>query len=196
MKHKSTLLLLVAVVIAGLVAYSLSKKPTSAEAARQRRRLLPDLHAGEVKRLAIQGPDGRIVCRREGADEWRILEPVNVRADRWRIEGILDNLETAEKVSSTFPRDIAQYGLDEPARTVTVSLDESGAPAWTLKIGKPAGAAESVFVALDGHEGVFAVDKDVTDRTAVTVMNLRSRALVPRLSARALGGVPRSFELK
>jgi len=188
MKYKSTLLLLVAVVIAGLTAYSLSKKPTSAEAARQRRRLLPDFQAGEVRRLAIQGPDGRIVCRREGADEWRILEPVNVRADRWRIEGILDQLETAEKVSSTFPRsgrdlDMAQYGLDEPARTVTVSLDESGAPAWTLKIGKPAGAAESVFVALDGQEGVFAVNKDVTDRAAVTVMDLRSRALAPRISA-------------
>ena len=97
MKYKSTLLLLVAVAIAGLVAYSLSKKPTSLEATRARKKLLPDFQTADVKHLTIESDDGRIVCQRESAEEWRILEPLEVRADRWQVEAILDELETAER---------------------------------------------------------------------------------------------------
>jgi hypothetical protein len=188
MKYKSTLILLVAVGVAGLVAYSLSKKPTSEEVAKTRKKLLPDFHTADVRQLTIESADGSIVCHRESADEWRIQKPLDVRADRWQVEGILDKLETAEKVSSTFPEagaslDMAQYGLKDPTRTVIASVDEAGKPTWTLRIGKPTGVGDTTFVAVDGEEGVFAVKKDVADKTDATLMGLRSKALAPRISS-------------
>ena len=183
MNYKSTLLLLIAVVVAALVAHSLSRKPSSQEVAAQRKRLLPDFRAADVKLLTIEGPNGRLVCRREGADKWRIIEPVNVRADRWEVQDILDKLETAEKVSwELAPGDPALYGLEHPVRTVTASRSGPAASAWTLRIGKEAGVAGTVWVAIEGREGVFAVSKDVVDTTDATLARLRSKELAPRIS--------------
>ncbi|MHC5035371.1 MAG: hypothetical protein ACYTFZ_10080 [Planctomycetota bacterium] len=64
MKHKSTLLLFIAVIIAGLVAYSLSRKPTSHELQKQRRNLLTDFDSSKIETLQIQQGDLRLTCRR------------------------------------------------------------------------------------------------------------------------------------
>lgn len=187
MKHKSTLLLLAAVVIAAVVAYSLSKKPTSEELARQRKRLLADFRTAEVGTLIIEEGDRRLLCRRQDGEEWRIVEPVGVRADRWEVEGILDEFELAEKVSSVYPArgeslDLAVYGLKEPVRSVTMSGAGPGGRTWTVLVGKETGAADTVFVTVEGQEGVFGVSKDIAEKAAVTLTDLRSKKLAPRIS--------------
>ncbi|MCK4374535.1 MAG: DUF4340 domain-containing protein, partial [Candidatus Brocadiae bacterium] len=187
MKHKFTLLLLAAVVIAAVVAYSLSKKPTSEELARQRKRLLADFRTAEIGTLIIEEGDRRLLCRRQDGEEWRIVEPVGVRADRWEVEGILDDFELAEKVSSVYPArgeslDLAVYGLKEPVRSVTMSGAGPGGRTWTVLVGKETGAADTVFVTVEGQEAVFGVSKDVAEKAAVTLTDLRSKKLAPRIS--------------
>ncbi|MHC4592276.1 MAG: DUF4340 domain-containing protein, partial [Planctomycetota bacterium] len=210
MKHKSTLLLLIAVVIAGFVAYSLSRKPASHELQKQRKDLLTEFESSQIQTLKIEQGDSRLTCRREDRDGWRIVEPVNVRADRWEVESILDKFELAEKVASYYPDkgkqlNAAEYGLDKPTRTVTMDMGEDGDRSWTVLIGKDASVADSVFVAVEGQDGVFAVAKDVVDKTAVSVTDLRSKKLASRIgvfdlekvsvSARALdGGQPLEVE--
>jgi hypothetical protein len=185
-KYKSTIVLLLAVAIAGVVAYSLSKKPTSEELERQRKRLLPDFKTADVVSLVIESGGKRFACRRGDNDEWRLTEPVAVRADRAQVEDILDKLELAEKVSAAYPEkgkplDLAQYGLKEPVRKVAVEV--SGAPArtWTILVGKEAGAADSVFVMVEGQAGVYAVGKDVVQKTSAALTDLRSKNLVAPL---------------
>lgn len=189
MRYKSTLLLLAAVVIAGIVAYSLSRKPSSEELQKLRKRLLADMESHNIEMLTIEAGQERLVCLRDTAgDGWRVAEPVQVRADRWDVEGILDKLELAEKVSSIFPSgeetlDLAQYDLDEPVRKVTLSENRPGGRTWTVLIGREAGIADSVYVAVEGEGAVYAVKKDVADKTDVTLTDVRSKRLAARISA-------------
>ncbi|MHC5035372.1 MAG: DUF4340 domain-containing protein, partial [Planctomycetota bacterium] len=86
-----------------------------------------------------------------------------------------------------------------------MDMGEGGERSWTVLIGKDAGVADSVFVSVEGQDGVFALPRDVVDKTAVSVTDLRSKRLAPRigvfdlekvnLSARALdGGQPLEVE--
>jgi len=178
--------LLAAVIIAALVAFSLSRKPTSEELDKQRKRLLADFKSADIETLTLEEGDRRIVCRREGADEWRVLEPIQVPADGGQVEGILDRLELAEKVASIYPEkgkslDLAQYGLDKPARRITATARGGAGATWTVLVGKEGGVADSVFVALEGRPAVYAVRKDAVQKTAATATDLRSKNLAPRI---------------
>ena len=120
MKHKSTILLFVAVAIAGVVAYSLSRKPTSEELSQQRRRVLKDFKASDITSVTIEKDGKRLVCRREDGGDWRITEPVDVRADRYELQDMLDAFAAANMISSpAFPKpgqalNMSVYGLDKP----------------------------------------------------------------------------------
>jgi len=184
-RYKSTLLLLVVVAIAGVVAYSLSRKPTSEELGKQRKLFLAEFKTADAQSLAIEEGDKRLVCRRDADGTWRIAEPVQVPADRWEVEGILDKFETAQKVSSAYaergkPLELAQYGMDKPVRKVAITA--SAGRTWTILVGKDAPLGDSVFVALQGQEGVYAVAKDVARKAAVTLATLRSKNLAPRIA--------------
>ncbi len=189
MKYKSTLLLLIAVVIAGVVAHSLSKEPTSEELQKLRKRLLADMNTSNIETLIMEAGEQRLVCERQADADvgWRITGPIEVRADRWEVEGILDKLELAEKVASTFPEggkalDLAQYGLTEPLRAITLREEQPGGRTWTVLVGKEAGVADTVYMAVQGEDAVYAVKKDVADRTDVTLTDLRSKKLATRIS--------------
>jgi hypothetical protein len=187
MKHKSTLLLFIAVVVAALVAYSLSRKPTSEQTQQQQKRVLSGYSAGKVATVSFQEGDQRITCQREeGSDGgWRIAEPVQVRGERWAIEDILDQLERAEKVSTVRaekgrPLDLATYGLDKSVRTVTLA-EKAGGRTWKILIGKDAGAADAVWITLEGDPAVYSVRKSLAEKMAVSLTGLRSKSLAPRI---------------
>jgi len=189
MRYKSTLLLLIAVAVAGIVAYSLSKEPTSEELQKLRKRLLADMNASNIETLIIEGGEQRFVCERQADADvgWRLTEPIEVRADRWEVEGILDKLELAEKVASTFPEggkalDLARYGLAEPVRKITLREEQPGGRTWTVLVGKEAGVADAVYMAVRGEDAVYAVKKDVADRADVTLTDLRTKKLATRIS--------------
>jgi len=191
--YKATIVLLVAVVVTGLIAYSLSKQPTSEEMRERRTRLLPDFSTDDVTRLTVAQGEDRIVCERAG-DEWRITAPIQARADRWAVESILDRLETTEKKWAVSPAgdeevSLADYGLEAPRRTVTVTLDGPQERTWTILVGKPTGADDAVSVKLEGRQDIFAVARDIIAKTDVTVTDLRSKKLAPRISTFDLNAV-------
>ncbi len=98
MKYRPVLIMLVTVIVAALVAYALSRRPTSEEMADRQRRVLPGLRADRIAAVEIETGEHRIVCQRDAADgeRWLITAPLAVRADRWEVEGIIDRFETAE----------------------------------------------------------------------------------------------------
>ncbi len=195
MKHKSTLVLLIAVAIAAVVAYSLSRKPTSEERARQQRKILPGFRTEDIAGIEIEKGADRIVCeRRETArDKWRITEPLRLRADRWEVEGILDRFETAEKAAPPIrpggAEEFAAYGLEEPAGKVTFRASRPSERTWTLLIGKESGAGDLVFVAPPDMSVVHTIRKSVVDKLNVSMNDLRSKRLAEEFDLSDLSGV-------
>jgi hypothetical protein len=183
-RYRSTLLLLLAVAVAGVVAHFVGRGPTSEELQKQRKRIFADFDADAVQELVIREGEQRLVCRRDQGGEWRLAEPLNLRADRWEVQSILGKLETAERVSYVYPEkgealDLAAYGLEEPLRAVTA---RAGNRTWTMSVGREAGVADSVYVAVEGRDAVMAVPQDVARKTDVTVTDLRSKRIAPRLN--------------
>jgi len=186
MKYKPTIILLLVVAVLGAIAYSLSKQPTSEELRKKRARLLPELAEGPVDRIVLADGRQRIVCLRAADDSWRIDSPIKTRADNWEVQEIVRQFETVQSSFSVFPRkglklDLARYGLDDPARRITFHAQDTDKQ-WTVLLGGPSGAGDSVYVALEGQEGVFAIPKGVVSRAEVTVPELRSKRIAPRIS--------------
>ncbi len=186
-QYGKTLILLVCVVIAALVAWRLSKAPTSEELKEQRKRLLPGLETDRVASLAIEEGDRQLVCRRvSDSDQWRISTPIQGRADRWEVEDILDKLQDAEKIWFMPPAEarrveLSKHGLDPPRRVITVTESGPSGRTWKLLVGNAGAAAGGVYVKLEGQEGIAAVDEDVVESTEVTLADVRSKKLAPRI---------------
>jgi hypothetical protein len=94
----------------------------------------------QVDEMAIASTNGRIRLTRSSG-EWRIAEPLEVRADFGTAEGLVGRLATAQmrSVVTSEAADAAalrKFGLDRPALTVAVGTGSSRA---TLQMGGEAG---------------------------------------------------------
>ena len=199
-QYGKTLILLVLVVIAGFIAWRLSEEPTSEELEERRTALLPDLKTDRVASVAIREGDRQLVCRRVGdSDDWRISTPIEGRADRWEVEDILNKLEGAEKIWSipaaqARDADLGEYGLDEPRRTVTITERGQADRTWTVLIGDTGATGGGVYVKLEDQEGLTAIEENVVDSTAVTLADVRSKKLAPRINTYDLRTIAASAE--
>jgi len=185
MKYRSMVFFLVALLIAGFVAFHLSRKPTSVQLQEQRKLLLAGFEADRIQSMIIRTGSQSLRCERDSEEQnaWRVTEPVSVRADRWSVTGILDRFETARKQSSQFPAkgeplDLAQRGLDDPATTVTFTADGPQGKSWTVLVGSEVGAGDAVYVKLEGEDAIYAIKKSIVDKLNVTLNDIRSKKLV------------------
>ena len=189
MKYKSTLVLLALVVIAGVVAHVLSKKPTSEELEQQQGRVLPGLTAKDVAAIEIETAKGKVVCERTGKEKWLITEPLKLRADQYEVEGILNAFVNAERVGRlTLAKpgeklDLAQYGLDKPARKVTFRGAGKGAQARSVAFGNDVGVGDLVSATTERRDAVMRVKSDVAKKLDTSINDLRSKKLADEMDA-------------
>ena len=195
MKWKSTVALLAAVIVAGVVAYVFSKAPTSDDLAQQHGRLLPGMRAEDVAVMEISSGGVTVVCRRSPADagKWTIDGPLLIRADRWSVEGILDRFETADKVGRPLRPDgaigLPDYGLDQPIRSVMFRAAPPSERQWSVLVGSDSGVGDLVFVAPEDKSVIHTVRKSVLGGLDVGVNGLRSKKLSEPLRSADLTGV-------
>ena len=127
MNLKTALLVsLLFVCVLGAVLYSNRTEQEKEEADILSRELLV-FDKAEADELTVDGPKGRVVCRKVG-DQWRIVEPVEADASRGAVETVLVNLERA-RLKKYLPleddgdRDILEeYGLDPPYIMVSLRI--------------------------------------------------------------------------
>jgi hypothetical protein len=92
----------------------------------------------DVRQVEVAGPEGRWALARTDAGEWTFTRPVATRAGRWSVDGLLGTIESLrmEDVAAEEATDLRRFGLDRPARSVTLVLADGAAR--TLEIGAPA----------------------------------------------------------
>jgi len=75
-----------------------------------------------------------IEMSRAGSD-WKVVKPAASRSDYSAIEGLITRLSSSNmsKLVEENPKDLAQYGLDKPAMTVTIG---AGSAKTVLEVGK------------------------------------------------------------
>ena len=129
--------------VASWVESSFDKKPFDL-----RDRDLLHVKRDDVRQLEVTGPEGSYALARTDAGDWAFTKPLGTRAGRWSVDGLLGTVENLRMESvaaedAKDPKEIAGFGLDPPARTVSLVLKDGSTR--TLEIGaaleEPAAAA-------------------------------------------------------
>ncbi len=92
----------------------------------------------DVRSLEVSGPEGSYTLARTDAGEWAFTKPVPTRAGRWSVDGLLGTVENLrmDSVAAEAATDLEPFGLDAPARSVSLVLKDGSTRA--LEIGAPA----------------------------------------------------------
>ncbi len=94
-------------------------------------------------------------------EDWAITKPVKARADFGTVEGVIGRLQTAQMKSlvTNDPKDLKEYGLDQPEASVTIG---AGSGRATLQIGKK--TPDGTLYARDASRPmVFTVEASLLD---------------------------------
>lgn len=88
-----------------------------------------------VRTVEVTGPDGTYALAQDGKKDWAFTKPLVTRAGRWALDGLLGTLEglRMESVAAEEAKDLKPFGLDKPARRVTLGFADGGSK--TLEIG-------------------------------------------------------------
>jgi len=154
-----------------------------------------DFTRNNCKKLTIARKDGLLFTADKVDDtKWSVSKPVAGQAEMSNVNNVLWDLCTldAEKLIEESPKDLAQYGLNDPDVTATASVETPGAKAddkpetraYTVQIGKAvppetkddkpaADAAPTAFYAkADGQDIIFTVRKSVVDSLKASLLSL------------------------
>jgi len=150
-----------------------------------------------VASIDVTGPQGAYSLASDGT-HWTIVRPLNTRAGRWSVDGLVGALAglRMESVAAESAEDLKPYGLDKPVRTVRVGLKDGSSR--TLEIGS--GAGEKLYHAREaGGRQVVVIPGAIVDDLAKGLAELRAKRLlevatyeVATIEAQA-GGVKRTY---
>jgi hypothetical protein len=127
-----------------------------------RDKLVLKFERDKVDGLDVKAGDKTLQVTKDNT-EWKMTQPLQVRADYGTVEGLLGRLQSAAMKSiateTAGPADLKKYGLDKPAATVDVKMGSARA---TLLVG--AKAENNTVYARDTSKGsVVTIDSSLLD---------------------------------
>ena len=130
----------------------------------------------DVRAIEVTGPEGAYALASDGAS-WTIVRPLATRAGRWPVDGLLGALEglRMESVAAEEARDLKAYGLDPPARTVKLTLQDGSAR--TLELGSAAIGDKRYHARDASSRQVVVVPGALVDDLAKGLGELRAKRL-------------------
>ncbi len=184
--------------VASWVESAFDKKPFDL-----RDRDLLHVKRDDVRQLEVAGPEAGYALARTDSGDWAFTKPVATRAGRWSVDGLLGTVEGLRMESIAAegrisPQERTRFGLEKPARTVTLVLKDGAtrtleigagivepAPAPTPAPAKGAkvAAAEKpkptkYYVRLAGSDLVAVVPATLADDLAKGMGELRAKRLL------------------
>jgi Domain of unknown function (DUF4340) len=158
--------------IATFQAGALDKKPFDL-----RDRDLLHVARDNVRTLDVSGPEGPFSLARDERGEWRIVRPACVLTGRWSVDSLLGLLEALrmESVAAESADNLKPFGLDPPARGVTIGLADGSTR--RLEIGSA--TPDKKYHAREAQSRLVAVIAGaLIDDLAKGVGELRSKRLL------------------
>ncbi len=167
-------------VLATLAVLKIVHAPTESELAARRDRVIPalyDVDPDDVTRVELKREGETIALdRSEASERWQMTQPAKVLADNSRVRDVISDLKNLsrrtagsakdDKQGAFTPQDksyLAEYRLDQPLKTVTLTYRPKGADketkSVTLDVGTTTADNEGLYVKLASEPVVFVVNK-------------------------------------
>lgn len=189
-----------ALVLAALGAYIYfveRKRPVGPEA--EARPKVFDVEADKIVELMVRSGADRTVLRKVDG-EWRIVEPIEAKADQAEVSALTSSLASLEnvRVVEEEPSDIAQFGLDNPS--VEVGFRTEGEKAMRhLRLGDRTATQGDMYASRGGKQ-VFLVPSYLDTSFTKSTFDLRDKSIlsfardkVDRLAIEG-GSAPKTLE--
>ena len=128
MKFKTTIILLIVAAIGAAYIFLYDKQQYRTDVWVQRQQMvLPDYKSGQIDKIEMKKGGVNIVLESTDNGRWRMVEPLQLRADRAEVEEILAQFEFLRKVgtikeSETTNFNLKEYGLEIPSLIVNLWL--------------------------------------------------------------------------
>jgi hypothetical protein len=138
----------------------------------------------DVRSLEIAGPEGSYSLARTDAGEWAFTKPLATRAGRWSVDGLLGTIENLrmESVAVDGATDAKPFGLEKPARAVTLVLKDGATRTLEIGAGAPDPTAApkpmKYYARQKGALLVAVVPATLADDLAKGMSELRAKRLL------------------
>lgn len=190
MKFRTTIILLIIAGIGAAYIFLYDRKQYRTDVWIQREQMaLPDYKSGQINKIEIKKGNTKIVLESTDNETWRMLEPLQLRADKAEVAEILAQFEFLRKVgtikeSETANFSLKEYGLETPGIVVDLWLKKGSMVGgtsgdvikYTINIGdKLAAGQNTTYITVGDDKDVFVVVARFLDKIDKGINDLRSK---------------------
>ena len=137
------------------------------------------LDRSKVKAITLSPQGGDEVRLVKEKDGWRMTAPTDVAADSTEVDSLLSTLESlqSEDVVTESPGPVAEYGLDKPKNTVSVTVEGAKDP-LVLILGEKTPDGNAIYARTPARPRVFTVASYMEGSLGKKPFDLRDRDLL------------------
>lgn len=177
MKKSTLILLLVAVGLGVFVYFYEYKGGEKREQAEADRKKIFQFKEEDISRLSINRAGETLTFERRDND-WVMTQPITTKADQSNLSSLITNLTTSQidrKLPASADK-LAGYGLEQPAVTLTITLNSG--EQRQIKFGNKDFAGTSVYALIDGGQEVAMVPAYLFDSVDKSPFDWRDKAVL------------------
>ena len=190
MKFRTTIILLIIAVIGAAYIFLYDRKQYRTDVWVQREQMaLPDYKPGQINKIEIKKGGTNIVLESTDNETWRMIEPLQLRADKAEVAEILAQFEFLRKVgtikeSETENFNLKEYGLETPGTVVNLWLKKGSivggttgdVTKYTVNIGDRLAAGQNTaYITVGGDKDVFVVVSRFLEKIDKEINDLRNK---------------------
>jgi Domain of unknown function (DUF4340) len=190
MKFKTTIILLIIAGIGAAYIFLYDRKQYRTDVWIQREQMvLPDYKPGQINKIEIKKGNTDIVLESTDNETWRMLEPLQLRADKAEVAEILAQFEFLRKVgtikeSETANFNLKEYGLETPGVIVNLWLKKGSMVGgttgditkYTINIGDRLAAGQNTtYITVGDDRDVFVVVARFLEKIDKEINDLRNK---------------------
>jgi hypothetical protein len=179
MNFRTTLVLLVLVVAAGIMFFVTNRKASENEAGGQtaaNERKLLDVDSKDVTRVAVTNSEGkRTVLEKTGAN-WHLVEPVKAGAKDFEVDSLVNDLTGLQSRGQVDPSQKSAAGLDHPS--FTVELTGKNGKVTKLLVGEKQQIGDTLLVQVNDNKKPDVVATTIYAQLDKPASNYRKSQLV------------------
>lgn len=157
--------------------YVLKAEERKKKAEEAEKKILWQVKIADVEEFSVTRAGQEVLIKKNG-EAYQVISPVEAKADKRTAEAVLTALINAEKVRtvSEEAKDLAPFGLDQPALSLAVKL--KGGAKRELSLGSLTITGDDVYGRLLGKKGVFLLAKSTWESVNRTMFDLRDRTVL------------------
>jgi hypothetical protein len=193
MKFRTTIILLIIAAIGAAYIFLYDRQQFRTEEWIQRQQMaLPDYKIGQINKIELIKEKDSIVLESTDNVRWKMLRPLQLRADGAEVKKILSQFEFLRKVgtikeSETANFSLVNYGLDKPQIVVNLWIKESAilkgtegttgaASKYTINVGDRLAAGQNtVYINIEGSNDVVVVAATFLEKIDKNINDLRNK---------------------